>query len=128
MAFSSCPSCCHSVKSTLQTCRHNCLDSSADRARSWLSSSTFHARAKFPFLVFVGDTKSLPSSKGSCLPDIPDCLPHLLHRHANPLSHIVSCNTGSEHPEDKTVKGEIFQCIYEVISCTVMNVKNSQQG
>lgn len=67
MAFYSCPSYCHPVRSTLQTCRHNCLDSSADRARSWLSSGTFHARAKFPFLVFVGDTRSLPSSKGSCL-------------------------------------------------------------
>lgn len=31
---------------------NNCLDCSADRVRSWLSSSTFHARVKFPFLVF----------------------------------------------------------------------------
>lgn len=67
MSFCSCPPHCHPVRSTLQTCKHNCLDSRADRARSWLSSSTFHARAKFPFLVFVGDTNPLPSSKGSCL-------------------------------------------------------------
>lgn len=88
VAFYSCPSRCHPVKSTLQTCRHTCLDSSADRVRSWLSSRTFHARAKFPFLVFVGDTSSLPSSKGSCLsrysrlltsPTAQACKPFELH-------------------------------------------------
>lgn len=108
---------------------NNCLDCSADRVRSWLSSSTFRARVKFPFLVFflVTPAPCHPARALVC-PDIPDCLPHPPLKHANPLSLPLSRNTGSKCSERRRGKGGIFHCIYEVISCTVMNVENSQEG
>lgn len=75
-----------------------------------------------------GDTSSLPSIRALVCPDIPDCLPHPPLKHANPLSLLLSRNTGSKCSENRRGKGEIFQCTYEVISCTVMNVDNSQEG